>query len=235
MGKAPEFGKVASVANGLWGKQGRVTVSTMGSLFVFQFLNEEVMTWVLESGPWHVERKYLVLQKWSPQFTEEVLNMRKMPIWVQLRKIPLQYFHPKGISYLVSAIGKPLYMDRATALRSRLDYAKVCIEVEVEKEIPEFLTVDLGDNYTVNVLVDVPWLPEKCDRCKAFGHRCNNAAERPLEAGLMTPNALESTESAETSSPQDSLLSPNLMRGAVLQWNPLHTLHTWLPRSPLSL
>ncbi|XP_031387323.1 uncharacterized protein LOC116200633 [Punica granatum] len=183
MGKAPEFGKVASVANGLWGKQGRVTVSTMGSLFVFQFLNEEVMTWVLESGPWHVERKYLVLQKWSPQFTEEVLNMRKMPIWVQLRKIPLQYFHPKGISYLVSAIGKPLYMDRATALRSRLDYAKVCIEVEVEKEIPEFLTVDLGDNYTVNVLVDVPWLPEKCDRCKAFGHRCNNAAERPLEAG----------------------------------------------------
>ncbi|PKI44287.1 hypothetical protein CRG98_035361 [Punica granatum] len=97
------------------------------------------------------------------------------------------YFHPKGISYLVSAIGKPLFMDRATALRSRLDYAKVCIEVDVEKEILEFLNVDLGNNYSVEVLVDIPWLPDKCDHCKVFGHRCNSPAEVSLVAG-MTPN-----------------------------------------------
>ncbi|PKI74057.1 hypothetical protein CRG98_005535, partial [Punica granatum] len=66
-------------------------------------------------------------KKWSPQFTEEDLDMKRMPIWVQLRKIPLQYFHPKGISYIASVIGRPLYMDRATAIRSRLDYAKVAL------------------------------------------------------------------------------------------------------------
>ncbi|PKI68538.1 hypothetical protein CRG98_011087 [Punica granatum] len=98
LGKAPDFGRVVSVVNGLWGKQGKV-----------------------------------------------------------------MYFHPKGISNLATAIGKPLYMDRATALRSRLDYAKVCIEVEVKKEISDVLNVDLGNEYIVEVLVDTPWLPEKCD------------------------------------------------------------------------
>ncbi|PKI70158.1 hypothetical protein CRG98_009446 [Punica granatum] len=130
----------------------------------------------------------------SPQFTEQDLSMRKMPIWVQLRKIPLKYFHPKGISYLASAIGKPLYMDKATAIRSRLDHAKVCIEVEVEKQILEIITVDLGNNYTVNVLVDIPWLPDKCDRCNVFGHRCNNLTVRPQKAG---PNDPASSGSAE--------------------------------------
>ncbi|PKI63798.1 hypothetical protein CRG98_015782 [Punica granatum] len=83
MSKAPDFGKVVSVVNGLWGKQGK-----------------------------------------SPKFTKEDLSLKKIPIWVQLRKIPLQYFHPKGVNYLASTIGKTLHMDRATTLRSRLDYAK---------------------------------------------------------------------------------------------------------------
>ncbi|XP_031398560.1 uncharacterized protein LOC116209144 [Punica granatum] len=84
---------------------------------------------------------------------------------------------PKGISFIASAISKPLYMDRATALRSRLDYAKVCIEVEVENEIPNTLTVDLGNEHTVEVLVDTPWLPAKCDQCKVFGHSCSSPPE----------------------------------------------------------
>ncbi|PKI40699.1 hypothetical protein CRG98_038954 [Punica granatum] len=113
-----------------------------------------------------------------------------MPVWVQLRRIPLQYFHPKGISYLASAIGKPLYMDRATALCSRLDYAKVCVEVDVEKEIQNVLNVDLGNECKLEVLVDTPWLPEKCARCKVFGHNCSSTPETaPPEVteGSMAP------------------------------------------------
>ncbi|XP_031394470.1 uncharacterized protein LOC116205909 [Punica granatum] len=190
LGRAPEFGKVAAVVNGLWGKQRKVVVSTMGSLFIFKFPNEDIMTWVLETGPWHVERKSLILQRWSPNFTEEELSLKRMPVWVQLRRIPLQYFHPKGISYLASAIGKPLYMDRATALSSRLDYAKVCVEVDAEKEIPNVLNVDLGNEYKVEVLVDTPWLPEKCARCKVFGHNYSSTLETaPPEVteGSMAP------------------------------------------------
>ncbi|PKI45194.1 hypothetical protein CRG98_034415 [Punica granatum] len=123
--------------------------------------------------------------------------MRKMPIWVQLRKIHLQYFHPKGISYLASAVGKPLFMDRATALRSRLEYAKVCIELDVDKEIPEFLNVDLGNNRSAEVLVDIPWLPDKCDHCKVFGHRCNSSAEVPPVAEI-TPNVQPAEENCPT-------------------------------------
>ncbi|XP_031387156.1 uncharacterized protein LOC116200448 [Punica granatum] len=248
LGKTPEFGKIAAVVNGLWGKQGKVTVSTMGSLFIFQFPNEDVMTWVLETGPWHVERNFLILQKWSPTFTEEELSLKKMPMWAQLRRIPLQYFHPKGISFLASAIGKPLYMDRATALRSRLDYAKVCIEIDFGKKIPSVLNVDLGNEHTVEVLVDTPWLPEKCDKCKVFGHSCSNPSA--ATSAILTPTPVEGSspragekadaERAELSPPDAGMLAgqgvcelevPNSItptpplaseQGKVAEWSDLH-------------
>ncbi|PKI55545.1 hypothetical protein CRG98_024045 [Punica granatum] len=81
-------------------------------------------------------------------------------------------------------------MERATALRSRLDYAKVCIEVEVEKEISDVLNIDLGNEYIVEVLMDTSRLPEKCDRYKVFGHRCSSTIEAapaelaPVEGSL---------------------------------------------------
>ncbi|PKI77742.1 hypothetical protein CRG98_001866 [Punica granatum] len=81
-------------------------------------------------------------------------------------------------------------MDRATALSSRLDYAKVCVEVDAEKEIPNVLNVDLGNEYKVEVLVDTPWLPEKCARCKVFGHNYSSTLETaPPEVteGSMAP------------------------------------------------
>ncbi|PKI52013.1 hypothetical protein CRG98_027665 [Punica granatum] len=104
-----------------------------------------------------------------------------MPIWIELHKIPLQYFHPKGISYLASAIEKPLHMDRNTALRSRLDYAKVCIEIDMEKEVPEVLKVDVGDDYIVEILVDVPWVTDKCAKCKVFGYECTENLEQATD------------------------------------------------------
>ncbi|PKI64924.1 hypothetical protein CRG98_014666 [Punica granatum] len=76
-------------------------------------------------------------------------------------------------------------MDKATAIHSRLDYAKVYIEVEVEKEVSDVLNVNLGNEYMVKVLIDAPWLPEKCDHYKVFGHRCSDTPEAaPAELAL---------------------------------------------------
>ncbi|MBA0766806.1 hypothetical protein Gotri_015810, partial [Gossypium trilobum] len=43
-----------------------------------------------------------------------------------------QFIGKKGLSYTVSGIGTPLYMDRIIASRSHLAFAKICIEVPVD-------------------------------------------------------------------------------------------------------
>lgn len=42
--------------------------------------------------------------------------------------MPLAYYHRDRIDYIASAVGHPLYIDKATR-GTRLDYARVSVEV----------------------------------------------------------------------------------------------------------
>lgn len=56
----------------------------------------------------------------------------------------------------------PMYMDRVTTSCKRLEYAKVCIEIDVKKDIPDLVKVVLRDGSIAHVKVEVPWNPSKC-------------------------------------------------------------------------
>ncbi|KAK8680467.1 hypothetical protein V6N13_109411 [Hibiscus sabdariffa] len=75
------------------------------------------------------------------------------------------------MSYIASALlGKPLYMDSVTASRERLEYAKVCVEIDVYATIPKFVDVLLRDGRVHPVRVVMPWLLPSCPKCKIYGH-----------------------------------------------------------------
>ncbi|MBA0844616.1 hypothetical protein Goarm_023328, partial [Gossypium armourianum] len=61
-------------------------------------------------------------------------------------------------------------MDNITALQQRLVYAKVCVEISVDFELPHFINVELCDGYFVSIGVEVPWLPMHCLQCRPFSH-----------------------------------------------------------------
>ncbi|KAL4382983.1 hypothetical protein GQ457_15G027950 [Hibiscus cannabinus] len=63
-------------------------------------------------------------------------NLNRIPIWVHFSGIPPELFSRKGLSYIASAIGSPLYMDSVTASMKRLVYAKVCVEISIDSSIP---------------------------------------------------------------------------------------------------
>ncbi|XVF49581.1 hypothetical protein PTKIN_Ptkin04bG0024000 [Pterospermum kingtungense] len=97
-------------------------------------------------------------------------NMARLSVWVHLHNVPIEAFSKKGLSYIASALGKPLYMDRYTAQMERLSYARVCVELDADKDIPYAIEVQLRKGRTVWVQVSVPWMPPKCPKCKIFGH-----------------------------------------------------------------
>ena len=47
-------------------------------------------------------------------------------------KCPLDYWAEEGLSYIASAVGKPLYADTMTISCMRLSFARICVEVDVD-------------------------------------------------------------------------------------------------------
>ncbi|XVF44390.1 hypothetical protein PTKIN_Ptkin02bG0116000 [Pterospermum kingtungense] len=85
----------------------------------------------------------------------------------------------EGLGFIASAIGNPLYMDCITATHERLAYARVCIEVEVMKEIPDTIDVLMDNGNIITVTVQVPWIPRRCSHSKLFGHSNDACLSKP--------------------------------------------------------
>jgi len=74
-------------------------------------------------------------------------------------------------------VGRPLSCDEQTYNCTRLEYARVCVEIDAalpfirEFDIDNPLFVD-----PITVTVDYEWKPTRCDKCKVFSHSCTSTA-----------------------------------------------------------
>ncbi|KAK8667842.1 hypothetical protein V6N13_105323 [Hibiscus sabdariffa] len=153
LGKSPPLAVFQRIANRLWGREGSVEI---------RFL---------------APSRALVLRQWVPGLRFDVVSLDSAPVWVKLWHVPLELFSREGLSYIASALGKPLYMDRATTLKMQLEFAKICIEVYGTDVIPGSVTLDLGEGVTIDVGVEIDWAPPKCDHCAIFGHSADKCSK----------------------------------------------------------
>ncbi|CAI0399594.1 unnamed protein product [Linum tenue] len=56
-------------------------------------------------------------------------------VWARLLVIPAQYFNTDAVMKIGKRIGRPLRVDQATSTGARLDYARVCVEVDLAKPL----------------------------------------------------------------------------------------------------
>ena len=181
VGKIPNFGYFQKMVRLLWGEDGAMDIKPVGhNLFIILFSSSETRDKVIENGPWHIHNKPLIVRRWEPGMNSLEFNMAKLPVWIHLGNIPLELFTQKGISYIASAIGNPLYMDRITASQQRLAFAKVCVELEASMEVIRSIEVEVRNGKTVHVSVEYPWMPLKCSLCGIFGHG-DNTCSRKIE------------------------------------------------------
>lgn len=70
----------------------------------------------------------------------------------------------EGLGYIASPVGKPTRFYRATANRTRLTYAAVCVEVKADKDLPDKVRLSIGKckGDVEEVIMDYPWKPLMC-------------------------------------------------------------------------
>ncbi|KAL2251988.1 UNVERIFIED_CONTAM: Retrovirus-related Pol polyprotein from type-1 retrotransposable element R2 [Sesamum indicum] len=89
----------------------------------------------------------------------------------------MEFWTTKGLSTVVSGVGKPLYPDAITRACTRLDFARVCVMIDVKQKLHKHIIVmapnEDGGETPCKVDVEYEWLPPKCTTCMQLGHMTN--------------------------------------------------------------
>lgn len=85
-------------AENLWSQYGKVEVFSMGNgLFIFRFVDERTHDEVLEAKFWHIANKPLILRKWEPGMQLLKHSLSKIPIWIKLVHLPMEFWSSKSL------------------------------------------------------------------------------------------------------------------------------------------
>jgi len=108
-------------------------------------------------------------------------DLARVPVWVRLYNVPLEYWTIKGLSCVASAIGVPLHADHTTLLRKRLNYARVCIEIDASKMLVKEYDLRCPNGLFITVSANYEWIPSKCSNCNVFGHTTSICATNNID------------------------------------------------------
>lgn len=96
--------------------------------------------------------------------------------------LQLQYWSPWIFGKLASYIGVPLIADQPTTGLERLGFARVMVEVPINKELPKLVPIKSPSGNTM-VPVFYEWTPTQCENCKGWGHHADQCKGRKNEQG----------------------------------------------------
>ena len=104
-------------------------------------------------------------------------SVSRIPVWTQLHNVPVEYWTSEGLSSVASVVGVPLYADEATENFRRINYDRICIELDASRTlVKEFEVIthrfEQGSLVKGKAIIKVAyqWKPPACLYCKIFGH-----------------------------------------------------------------
>lgn len=73
--------------------------------------------------------------KWTSEFHVHKESYL-VQVWMSRPALPIYLFNKHCLFSIVSSFGKPLYVDEATTSLKRPSVARICVEVDILKSIP---------------------------------------------------------------------------------------------------
>ena len=160
VGECPGYNVMNRYIKMNWSKAGQSTLYLHEEgYFIVKFQNLDDMNEILYSGPYTINNRPIILKQWSPDFDFGREFVDEIPLWVNFPKLPLNCWGVGSLSRIASAIGVPLFADECTTKQTRISYARMLIEVDVTKAIPQQITVadPNGRKFVLEVVME--WKP----------------------------------------------------------------------------
>jgi hypothetical protein len=176
-GPRPNIDVVRKFVSRKWVLSGQVTVAAMAKgALAFRFTCLEDLTKALCGGPWLIGKSTLALKKWKPNMDLSGSFVESAPVWIKLPGLPMEFWNENIFRGIASILGDLLAIDSATAARSRLVHARLCVNVAKDLNLPKHIEISsrLG---VWNQPIEYESFPFACYICFQTGHpalKCPN-------------------------------------------------------------
>nr|KYP57514.1 Uncharacterized protein At4g02000 family [Cajanus cajan] len=134
--------------------------------FLVQFTAEDDYRHALYEGPWMIADHYILVQRWRPFFTITSTQTRKVAAWIRIIGLPIELYNDRFLWRVGNKLGSMLKIDKLTSIHSRGKFARICVEVNLNKKLVSMINV-LG--YVIKL--EYEGLHAICFKCGKYGHR----------------------------------------------------------------
>ncbi|CAK8530500.1 unnamed protein product [Lathyrus sativus] len=141
--------------------------------FILRFKSFKDRDEVLLRGPYMIRNIPLLIREWRPGFKVKDEILRTLPIWVKLPQLPIILWGDTSLNKIGSALGNPIMTDECTVNRLRVSYARILVEMDITKELPQTITIGDNEGEKIQQPIEYEWKPLFCSKCQKVGHRCD--------------------------------------------------------------
>ncbi|KAL0650352.1 hypothetical protein Bca4012_093043 [Brassica carinata] len=138
----------------------------------FWITDQQTRSRILRRGVWNIAGIPMILSKWAPleEKKEDEEEVKIVPMWVTMKNVPSTMFSWKGLGFIASSVGKPVRLHPETELCSNFDEAKVFVNANMTKPLPNAYRFRSKSGINANIEFTYPWVPTKCSLCAKWGH-----------------------------------------------------------------
>ncbi|KAJ8536725.1 hypothetical protein K7X08_035126 [Anisodus acutangulus] len=113
------------------------------------------------------------------EFSKE--ELQSVLIWIKLPGLDFKYWSQRGLSVIGSLVGKPLMVDKHTAMKLGLNFATLLVEVKVGEELPDEVLFRNEKGNVITQKVTYDWRPSICEHCHKYGHNSDSCMKNKKE------------------------------------------------------
>ncbi|WMV37120.1 hypothetical protein MTR67_030505 [Solanum verrucosum] len=122
-----------------------------------------MIVYVLGESPGYNTMHRYISQTWAEVVAPEIFMHDEGYFIVRFQSVE---------DMIASAIGIPMFADECTTKQTRISFARMLVEVDVTKPLPEEINVMDPTGKTIVQGVKYDWKPIFCQKCQVVGHVC---------------------------------------------------------------
>ena len=151
----------------LWKPAGRFDCVDLrhGSFLTRLSLGEDFEN-VLRKGLWFIKDHFISIRPWESDFKPALASVSSIAVWVRLNELPIEYYNAKALQIIGKAIGNVLRIDTFTASETRGRFARICVQVDVEKPLATAIMIGRLEQQ-----ICYEGIHKMCFGCGQLGHR----------------------------------------------------------------
>ncbi|KAI9081394.1 hypothetical protein K1719_036657 [Acacia pycnantha] len=210
LGKTVNVGFMRFRMERMWAAKGPLRVTPLSNgYFLVSFSSTEDRDHALQEGPWMIADHYVLVQRWRPNFNPwKADHQKRVAVWVRIPDLPHELYNVESIRRIGNMIGKTLKIDRTTAFFEKGGFARMCVEVDLQKPLlPGFIHFGEERRFKYEGLHLV------CFTYGRYGHRMDQCAVTTQSKEL--GNSSSEAPSVATTAPEKTPIKGSKCDGEV--------------------